>query len=61
MTILVEGSFHTCFLLAPLLYVNIFHQNSTNLIVTSIGFQFGYNFVTVMLHPKKGKRANVIA
>ncbi|MBE7119556.1 hypothetical protein FT638_06205 [Bacillus cereus] len=31
---------------------NIFHQNSTNPIVTSIGFQFGYNFVTVMLHPK---------
>ncbi|PEX89903.1 hypothetical protein COJ50_16435 [Bacillus cereus] len=32
---------------------NIFHQNSTNPIVTSIGFQFGYSFVTVMLHPKK--------
>ncbi|PEF33736.1 hypothetical protein CON72_23320 [Bacillus wiedmannii] len=32
---------------------NIFQQNSTNLIVTSNGFQFGYIFVTVMLHKKK--------
>ncbi|PHE99058.1 hypothetical protein COF76_13730 [Bacillus wiedmannii] len=32
---------------------NIFQQNSTNLIVTSNGFQFGYIFVTVMLHQKK--------
>ncbi|PGB01159.1 hypothetical protein COL93_18200 [Bacillus toyonensis] len=32
---------------------NIFQQNSTNLIVTSNGFQFGYIFVTVMLHPRK--------
>ncbi|PEB52824.1 hypothetical protein CON65_22005 [Bacillus pseudomycoides] len=31
----------------------IFHQNSTNYIVTSIGFQFGYIFVTVMLQRTK--------
>ncbi|AZQ45539.1 hypothetical protein ETJ91_19350 [Bacillus albus] len=34
---------------------NIFQQNSTNLIVTSNGFQFGYIFVTVMLHSTKRK------
>ncbi|PFJ17356.1 hypothetical protein COD67_09830 [Bacillus cereus] len=35
---------------------NRFQQNSTNFIVTLNGFQFGYIFVTVMLHSKKRKR-----
>ncbi|AYF09106.1 hypothetical protein CN386_05430 [Bacillus cereus] len=39
---------------------NIFQQNSTNPIVTSNGFQFGYIFVTVMLHSTKRKRAVIV-
>ncbi|TKH16526.1 hypothetical protein FC699_04555 [Bacillus wiedmannii] len=39
---------------------NIFQQNSTNPIVTSNGFQFGYIFVTVMLHPEKRKRVVIV-
>ncbi|HGE5779974.1 hypothetical protein [Bacillus sp. IT-79MI2] len=38
----------------------MFQQNSTNYIVTSFGFQFGYNFVTVMLQHKKKQEKAVI-
>ncbi|MBN9900703.1 hypothetical protein FO497_13245 [Bacillus cereus ATCC 10876] len=44
---------YLCFLISNTTLCNIFQQNSTNPIVTSNGFQFGYIFVTVMLHTRK--------
>ncbi|PIE95520.1 hypothetical protein CO726_09450 [Bacillus fungorum] len=51
---------YLCFFISNTTLCNIFQQNSTNLIVTSNRFQFGYNFVTVMLHTQKRKRVVIV-
>ncbi|PFE02370.1 hypothetical protein COE15_19915 [Bacillus cereus] len=43
-----------------LLLMYMFQQNSTNYIVTSFSFQFGYIFVTVVLHHKRNTKKAII-